>query len=96
MPNLFFAREELKFSEEALEQFKNDKTFSPNSKHWSNFLIHYISFIKAERRSKISKINLVHFRENINILEELIRFYLISNVEMQIIHGLEKQLLIYK
>lgn len=51
MPNLFFAKEELKFAIEEYEQFKNDKTasFGPN-KHWADFLVHLeLSFVKAER-----------------------------------------------
>jgi len=51
MPNLFFAREELRFAKEELELFNNDKqnSFGPN-KHWANFLTHLeLSFVKAER-----------------------------------------------
>lgn len=51
MPNLFHAKEELKFAKEELMLFQNDKNpgFGPN-KHWNNFLSHLdLSFIKAER-----------------------------------------------
>ena len=72
MPNLFFAKEELKFAKEALEQFKNTKEFLPNSKHWTDFLIHLeLSFIKAERGSQdIKNIFLPHSESDLFKIEK--------------------------
>jgi hypothetical protein len=91
MPNLFFAREEIKFSEEALEQFKNDKTFSPNSKHWSDFLIHLeLSFIKAERGAQDIKDKFSPFQgkyKHIRRIDPLLSY--LKNARDAVSHGLE-------
>lgn len=50
MPNLFFAKEEIKHAKDAINSFLAEKEFHPSSKHMTDFLIHLeLCFIKAER-----------------------------------------------
>jgi len=91
MPNLFFAREELKFAQEALDQFKNDKTFAPHSKHWSDFLIHLeLSFIKAERGAQDIKDKFSPFQgryKHLRKIDPLLSY--LKNARDAVSHGLE-------
>ncbi|POY39885.1 hypothetical protein C3L50_08625 [Flavobacterium alvei] len=91
MPNLFFAKEELKFAKEALEQFKNTKEFLPNSKHWTDFLIHLeLSFIKAERGSQDIKNIFIPFQgkyKKIRKIDPVLSY--LKNARDAVSHGLE-------
>lgn len=50
MPNLFFAKEEIKHAKAAINSFLAETEFNPASKHMTDFLIHLeLCFVKAER-----------------------------------------------